>query len=61
MLSKKTLHQRQKQKLNWKDSELGSSLARLPNFKKLPLRLGYYINQYVCALANSLYYIYEQS
>ena len=29
MLSKKTLHQRQKQELHWKDYELGSSLARL--------------------------------
>ena len=51
MLSKKTLHQLQKQKLHWKDSELGSSLAKLLNFKKLPLRLGYYIFLYVCTLA----------
>ena len=60
MLSKKTLQHRQKQKLHWKDSELGSSLARLPNFKKLPLRPGYYIYSMYAHSPNPLYDIYEQ-
>ena len=60
MLSKKTLHHWLKQKLHWKDSELGSSLAKLPNFKTLPLRPGYYIYSMYAHSSDPLYDIYEQ-